>query len=105
VLAIPELVQIVLPVLRADILVLEGHRHVDEPPIDVPISCFRGESDRHAYVHDFEAWRELTTGPFRHRSFPGGHFFIDSARAAVLRALGDDLAACIDVRGGQQPWS
>jgi medium-chain acyl-[acyl-carrier-protein] hydrolase len=91
VLAEEELLKLVLPVMRADVLVLESHPYAEEPPLDCALSCFGGEQDRHTRRDDLEAWREQTRGPFTLRTFPGGHFFIESAREAVLRALSEDL--------------
>jgi medium-chain acyl-[acyl-carrier-protein] hydrolase len=91
VLAEPELLQLVLPALRADILLLETYPYTRELPLDCPISCFGGEEDRHVSRADLDAWAEHTRGGCKVRTFPGGHFFIDSAREAVWRALREDL--------------
>jgi surfactin synthase thioesterase subunit len=39
-----------------------------------------------------EVWRQETVGDFRMRLFPGGHFFLDTARDEFLAALSADLA-------------
>jgi surfactin synthase thioesterase subunit len=91
VLAEKELLQLVLPALRADILVLETHTCQPEPPLDCPISCFGGEEDRHVSREDLEAWAAHTRAGSTVRVFPGRHFFIDSAREAVWRAVREDL--------------
>jgi len=95
VLAEEELLQLLFPVLRADIQVLEAYAYEKEPPLDCPIYCFGGEDDPHVSLPDLEAWRDETRAPLRVRTFPGGHFFVESARADVLHALSRDLA----------PWS
>lgn len=95
VLAEEELLKLVLPMLRADVLVLESHPYAEESPLDCALSCFGGEQDRHTKREDLEAWREQTRGPFTLRTFPGGHFFIDSAREAVLSALSEHLLPAI----------
>jgi medium-chain acyl-[acyl-carrier-protein] hydrolase len=87
-----ELLQLLLPVLRADIQALETYVYDGEPPLDCPISCFGGEDDPHVALADLEAWSDETSGRLRVRTFPGGHFFVESARREVLRALGEDLA-------------
>jgi medium-chain acyl-[acyl-carrier-protein] hydrolase len=92
VLAEEELLQLLLPVLRADVQLLESYTYVQEAPLDCPISCFGGEDDPHVSLADLEAWGDETRGPLRVRTFPGGHFFVESARDEVLRALRRDLA-------------
>ncbi len=94
VLAEPELLELVLPALRADVMVLESYVHRPEAPLECPISCFGGEGDRQVSLADLEAWGEMTRDSCRVRRFPGGHFFLDSAAASLLEALGQDL----------QPW-
>jgi medium-chain acyl-[acyl-carrier-protein] hydrolase len=71
--------------------VLETYPYTPEPPLDCPISCFGGQEDRHVSRDDLDAWGAHTSGRFRVRTFPGRHFFIDSAREAVWRSLREDL--------------
>lgn len=92
VLAEEELLRLLLPVLRADIQVLESYAYAAEEPLDCTISCFGGEEDPHVSLGDLQAWRDETSGPLRVRTFPGGHFFVESARDEVLRCLSLDLA-------------
>ena len=91
VLADEELLNLILPSLRADMLLIETYRYTAEPPLDCALSCFGGEHDRHVSGEDLEAWREQTTGSFKLRTLPGGHFFIDKQRGAVVGALCEDL--------------
>ena len=95
VLAEKELLQMLLPVLRADVFLLESYVYAEEPPLDGTLSCFGGQQDRQLRHEDLEAWREQTRGSFTLRTFPGGHFFIESAREVVLRALSEDLLRAI----------
>ncbi|WP_437654253.1 thioesterase II family protein [Sorangium sp. So ce1182] len=83
----PELLALFLPVLRADVAVNEVEPFVPGPPLDCPISAFGGLDDERASRADIEAWRELTRGPFRVEMFPGGHFFVRSAREPLLRSV------------------
>ncbi|KYF69472.1 thioesterase II family protein [Sorangium cellulosum] len=91
----PDLLALFLPVLRADVAVNEAEPFVPGPPLDCPISAFGGDDDERASPADIEAWRELTRGPFRAEVFPGGHFFLRTARAPLLRSISavlDDVA-------------
>jgi len=40
-----------------------------------------------------EAWRRYTAGAFSMETFPGGHFFVETARAALLRSVERQLSA------------
>lgn len=91
VLAEEELMQLVLPVLRADVRALEAYALAPEEALDCPISCFGGVADRHVSLADLEAWGEHTVAGARVRTFPGGHFFVESSSDDVLRELSADL--------------
>lgn len=89
----PELMRFYLPVIRADLTVLEQYRHEPRPPLDCPISAFRGTTDEQVGDAGFQAWGELTRAEFRARSLAGGHFFINDApaRADMIQTMLGDL--------------
>ena len=87
----PELVQLLLPSLRADFAVFESYVYQDLPPLDFPISAFGGLDDPRVSGEDVAAWGRHTASAFSVRMFPGDHFFIHSAEAAVQRAVLEDL--------------
>jgi acyl transferase domain-containing protein/surfactin synthase thioesterase subunit/aryl carrier-like protein len=80
------------PVLRSDLALLFGHRHVDEAPLACPISVLGGAHDPLATEEDLAAWRKETDAAFSLRLFPGDHFFLQPEQAAVLAAVEADLA-------------
>ncbi|AXX30293.1 hypothetical protein KCV87_05480 [Actinosynnema pretiosum subsp. pretiosum] len=69
----PELLEFLLPALRADLAVLSGYR-ASGAPLDVPIEVFGGRDDSEPLAA-LEAWRLHTTGPCRTSLFAGGHFY------------------------------
>jgi medium-chain acyl-[acyl-carrier-protein] hydrolase len=83
----PSLMAMFLPALRADIQLLETYRYEEQPPLNCPITVFGGREDRTREADDLAAWAAETTGPFALEMFPGGHFFLNTARAEVLRAI------------------
>jgi medium-chain acyl-[acyl-carrier-protein] hydrolase len=88
----PDLVSLMLPVLRDDVTVCETHEYLDEPPLDCSISVYGGEVDRKISPKHLGAWEIHTTRNFRHRIFPGNHFFyLNSSHTAVREALCEDL--------------
>ena len=76
---IPELADLLIPILRADVGLCDKYVHIEEPPLSCPIYAFVGENDRGAPVSTVEAWKQQTTGRFSLQIFSGGHFFINDA--------------------------
>ena len=88
----PEVLALLLPCLRADIAALETHRPLARPPLDMPISVYGGSEDRRTTTEHLDAWRTETTGGFRTKTFPGGHFYLEAQRPALLADLVASLA-------------
>ena len=88
----PELLELMLPCLRADFSAFETYEYRVEAPLDVPISAFGGDQDGYVRTHEIAGWREQTTGRFRMRVIPGNHFFMQTGRDQVIAAIADDLA-------------
>jgi surfactin synthase thioesterase subunit len=91
VLAHRELMDLLLPMIRADFEMLDTLVHPDEPPLAVPMAVWGGKEDSRIPEESLAAWREYTTQDFSLEMLPGGHFFIFSAadplREAVERTL------------------
>ncbi len=92
VLETPELMELYLPALRADLQLNETYHFAPEQPLELPISCFGGIQDELVSRRELEAWAEHTMAGCRVRMYPGGHFFLNEYRATVLRDVGEDLA-------------
>lgn len=87
----PELMTLLLPTLRADFAINETYVYQDEEPLDCPISAFGGLEDQEVSRDDLAAWRVHTRGNFRLQVFPGGHFFLHTARSLLLQTLSLEL--------------
>ncbi|MCF6525326.1 thioesterase II family protein [Streptomyces sp. JJ36] len=84
----PELLEIVLGVLEADLTLLDSYRPALPPePVRCPVLAFSGTGDTMVDAGDIEAWRECAAGPFVHRTFDSGHFFAESHATALLCEL------------------
>jgi medium-chain acyl-[acyl-carrier-protein] hydrolase len=86
-----ELLAYMLPMLRADFSVCETYVYEQSKPLDCPITGFGGLEDPKATREAVERWRNMTTGNFVLRMFPGGHFFIHTSERAFLNTLAGDL--------------
>jgi medium-chain acyl-[acyl-carrier-protein] hydrolase len=87
----PELLDLFVPVLRADMALTETREHRDEPPLDTPITALTGTEDAKVSLDEAEAWGLHTRGGFRLHTFPGDHFYLFSSRERVLPVLSEGL--------------
>lgn len=94
VLANPELLELVMPALRADSELWKAYVYRPQDPLETPISTFGGVADVWVRRAQLERWREQTTVAFKLRLLPGGHFFLRERRglSLLLGALVADLA-------------
>lgn len=87
----PELVQFLLPMLRADITLGETY-NPDNRPLDIPIACINGLRDQHVNPQGIARWQELTSQWHGSHWIDGRHFFLQTEQAEFLQAL----SACVD---------
>jgi medium-chain acyl-[acyl-carrier-protein] hydrolase len=92
-----EMLDLALPILRADFALSESYQYVDGPPLTCPIFALSGTSDVEVSREGLLGWRDRTRSIFRPRFFPGGHFFLQHDQAAVVRAVIDDLMGILNV--------
>ena len=90
-----EIMQMLVPVLRADMALHETYEFREEAPLDCPITAYGGLADAKTTREAVEAWGRHTRGPFVVRMFPGGHFFHQSEREEFLRVFSADLHAVL----------
>lgn len=85
------LMELITPLLRADLAVHENYTYREEPPLPCDIVALGGLQDAEANRDAIEAWRRHTSGKFVRRMFPGDHFFIVNSQALFLRVLAQEL--------------
>jgi medium-chain acyl-[acyl-carrier-protein] hydrolase len=87
----PELLEMLIPVLRADFALNETYVYQPEAPLAVPLTVLGGTEDPKASRSDLEQWAEQAGSTFTLRMLSGDHFFISSAQQAVIRAVSEEL--------------
>ncbi len=93
VLASEELMELLLPVLRADFGMSDHYSYRPGPVLRCPITAFGGSGDTAVSWPSVLAWRECTIGPFVAHQLPGDHFFPRTARARFLDVISTALRA------------
>jgi medium-chain acyl-[acyl-carrier-protein] hydrolase len=86
-----DLCALLLPMLRADITMMETYSYIAEPPLQTAISVFGGLEDRVVAESSLAGWRQQTEGEFCLRMYPGNHFFPQSAEADLPECITADL--------------
>ena len=88
---IEELVEIMLPPLRADFAIWENYQYLEDKPLDIPMSVFGSDGDSDAYEADIFAWEQHTTGEFECQMFHGSHFYFQNDPEPLLSYISNSL--------------
>ena len=86
-----ELMDLMIPTLRADFAVCETYSYSSEPRLACSISAYSGLEDPEVEQEEADAWREQTDGSFVLRMFPGDHFYFQQQRQLFFQMLRQDL--------------
>jgi surfactin synthase thioesterase subunit len=87
----PDLLELLIPLLRADFEICETYAYVPGKPLNCSITALGGVDDQDVSAADLEAWREQTTAKFSLRLLPGDHFFLHTAEALLFKILCEEL--------------
>lgn len=90
-----ELLEILMPTLRADFAVIDTYRYRPSAPLACPITVISGSADCHASRSTMDAWQLQTSDCVSFHEILGGHFFIHSAQDELLQIVLRDLDRCI----------
>jgi len=86
-----EIMEIFLPILRADFEMADTYVYKEEPPLECPLTAFGGLSDLKFGREKIVAWNIHTSGRFSTHFFPGGHFFLQESEPLVLDQINFQL--------------
>lgn len=86
-----ELLDLFLPVLRADFALSETYTFPGGAPLRSSMSLLYGSDDIAVPESDVLRWIELVDGRIDYRCFNGGHFFVQSHKQQVIDFVSDRL--------------
>jgi medium-chain acyl-[acyl-carrier-protein] hydrolase len=96
-----ELLELLLPVIRADFEVCETWTPAARVPLACPIVAFGGSADPTVPSDRLDAWAEVTSGAFRAVRFAAAHFFLRSHEREILARVQETMTAL--ARGNAAP--
>ncbi len=92
----PDLMEMLLPTLRADFQAVESYRFLpEESPLDIPIIAYGGLDDSRVSREQLEGWAAQTNSNFKSKYFPGDHFFINGAKDEIMRSIAREVMSSL----------
>ncbi len=77
--------------IRGDYKAIETYSYVPGRTLSWPVTVLTGDSDPTTTVGEASEWRSVTTGPFRIKVFPGGHFYLADNALDVNAEIAADI--------------
>ncbi|MFD8478594.1 thioesterase II family protein [Kitasatospora sp. NPDC059673] len=93
VLAHEELLDVLIPMMRADFAMIEGYRYSPGPALSCPVRAWCGSRDPEVTPADMRGWGAMTENRFELSVRPGGHFFLTDHRNEVAAEVLNAVAA------------
>jgi medium-chain acyl-[acyl-carrier-protein] hydrolase len=86
-----DLIELMMPILRADFRAAETYVPANRPKLDIPIAAYGGLTDPDVSRDQLLAWEDETTAACTVRMFPGDHFFLRAIAESVATTLMRDV--------------
>lgn len=91
VLAHPELMALMLPIIRVDFEVCQTYSYIDESPLECPITAFGGLADVEVHREHVREWQQQTASDFSMWMLPGDHFFLHTLSSQLFHILSQQI--------------
>jgi surfactin synthase thioesterase subunit len=92
-----ELMELLLPTIRADFNLVSAYRYRPSHLLNIPITVFAGRQDTEIELEQVNAWQAETHRPATIYWCDGDHFFIHSERTKVLAHVNRQLHSMLCV--------
>ena len=83
----PELMELMIPILKADFTISETYVYQAGPKLQTPIRAIGGQTDTHVKSEGIEGWQQYTRGLFQSNIVEGDHFFIHGEATEFFETL------------------
>ena len=87
-----EMREVFLPIVRADLTVVETYRFVAGEKLKCEVRAFAGVGDKSVSDEGLAAWGEVTSGGFRAQRFAGDHFYhLGATQGELLETMAAEI--------------
>jgi len=86
-----ELMELMIPLLRADFQMVQTYEYFADKPLRCPIIVYGGLEDYETPREMLLQWGEQTSSTFSLQMFPGDHFFLRSSQTLLAESLSLEL--------------
>lgn len=83
----PELLEIIIPYIRADFQIVDSFYRQSDMVLRTPITVYAGQDDGEISDRCYKSWLSASKNPMGIKKFPGGHFFIKDNYENVLNDI------------------
>lgn len=84
-----ELLELLVPILRADITIVEQYRPGSDTPLSCPATVFGGHDDVNIPKEALQQWQQHFTPPIQLKMFDAGHFYLDTHAKELTERISD----------------
>lgn len=98
----PELMQIMMPSMRADFAAYEGYRWWWRGTLNCPVTALGGSDDPLVPSGSLAEWSQLTSGGCHTLLFDGGHFYVNEARPRLQEIVREALGSAAIAEKGDE---
>ena len=83
----PEMRELILPTLRADVEMHENYRPSTGDRLPAPITSLRGSEDKLVTAAEGARWSEVAGAGFEYVELPGGHMYLTESAPDLLKLI------------------
>lgn len=87
----PEMRELILPTLRADVEMHETYTPSTDLALPAPLTVLRGSHDELVSREEAAAWAKVAGADFRSVELSGGHMYLAESAADLLAVVADDV--------------
>jgi medium-chain acyl-[acyl-carrier-protein] hydrolase len=99
----PDVLRMLLPVVRADVAMAEAYRYDPEPALGCPLIACDAAADPQASRSDVEGWKRETTGRFSIQRFAGDRSYIQREQEALTALIRGHLSVMLGALARSAP--